>query len=307
MREPLDIFSRAFVLAAATAFWAVQTAQAQIRVDSRMNTRSGSCAYCDLSGRTMPSMTLRDSNFTGSQFNRSNLSGGNFDNSDLSGTQFKRAFLARVEGTSVNMTKAVFQDATLTEAKFDNATANNSDLRRADLTRAQITRSNFSDANLTSAIAPDVNFEGSKFVNARFDHMNLQNARLNAAIFHNVKFGDAIVTGATMEKADFSNADLSQVQGLSQAQLDSACGDTETRLPLGLSIPYCESAVRPDHDNAMHAGMDPKLEKAAKRLDNAIANIEEILSDTPRDDRRLRRRLRGIHADLTSSRRAIEP
>jgi hypothetical protein len=53
--------------------------------------------------------------------------------------------------------------------------------------------------------------------------------------------------------------------------------------------------------------MDPKLEKAAMRLDNAIANIEKILTDTPRENRRLRRRLRSIHADLTSSRRAIEP
>ncbi len=294
---------------AATAALSVVTnvpAYAQIRVDSRMYTTSGSCARCDLSGRTMTGMTLRDSNFAGAQFNRANLSGGNFDRSDLSGTQFKRAFLARVEGKSVNMANAIFQDATMTEAKFDNAILTNSDMQRADISRANFTFSNFAEANLTSATAPNVNFEGSKFANARFDHMNLRNAKLDGAKFNGVEFGDAVLSGATMVGADFSSADLSEVQGLQQPQLDLACGDSKTLLPIGLSLPYCVKIMEGTHDNFDHTALSPKLANAAKRLDMAISNVETLLADPETTDPQLRRRLQRIHSDLTSSRRSIE-
>lgn len=291
---------------AAVSAYTNATAHAQIRVDSRMYTTSGSCAHCDLSGRTLTGMTLRDSNFTGAQFNRANLSGGNFDRSDLSSTQFKRAFLARVEGQSVNMANASFQDATMTEAKFDDAILTNSDMQRADISRANFTRSDFADANLTSATAPNVNFEGSQFVNARFDHMNLRNAKLDEAKFTSVKFGNAVLIGATMVGADFSKADLSEVQGLQQVQLDSACGDSETRLPIGLSLSYCENMTKGTHDNIDHAALSPKLALAAKRLDIAISNVEALLADPQTAEPTLRRRLQSIHSDLTSSRRSIE-
>ena len=294
-----------YVLSVAAIVAFATSAQAQIRVDSRMYTTSGSCAQCDLSGRTLTGLTLRDSNFAGAQFNRSNLSGGNFDRSNLSQTQFKRAFLARVEGESVNMADASFQDATLTEATFDNVILTNSDLQRADISRAHFTRSNFADANLTSASGANVNFEGSKFVNARFDHMNLRNAKLDGAVFHNVKFGNALLSGATMAGADFSKADLLEVRGLEQAQLDTACGDSETRLPIGLSLSYCERHEGMDHGTD-HAGLSPKMVRAARRLDNAISNVEALLADTGNSDPLLRRRLQRIHSDLTSSRRSIE-
>ena len=293
-------------IAAGITAYTSTPANAQIRVDSRMYTTSGSCARCDLSGRTLTGMTLRDSNFAGAQFNRANLSGGNFDRSDLSDTQFKRAFLARVEGQSVNMANASFQDATMTEAKFDNAILTNSDMQRADISRANFTRSDFADANLASATAPNVNFEGSKFVNARFDHMNLRNAKLDNAKFDNVEFGNAVLIGATMAGADFSRADLSEVQGLQQAQLDLACGDSETRLPIGLSLSYCENLTKGTHNDINHDALSPKLARAAKRLDIAISNVESLLVDPETADPKLRRRLQRIHSDLTSSRRSIE-
>ena len=102
MRDILLKSLLAIAAAAAASAFMNAPAHAQIRVDSRMYTTSGSCARCDLSGRTLTGMTLRDSNFAGAQFNRSNLSGGNFDRSNLSDTQFKRAFLASVQGQSVN-------------------------------------------------------------------------------------------------------------------------------------------------------------------------------------------------------------
>jgi hypothetical protein len=57
------------------------------------------------------------------------------------------------------------------------------------------------------------------------------------------------LTGANLSFADFMEADLSEVNlsganmrtavGLTQEQLDEACGDRQTQLPLGLTIKPC--------------------------------------------------------------------
>ncbi|HSL05105.1 MAG TPA: pentapeptide repeat-containing protein [Nitrospiraceae bacterium] len=61
---------------------------------------------------------------------------------------------------------------------------------------------------------------------------NLQSARLSGAD----------LTGAQLDKADLRRAtldgtDLSLVSGLTQAQLDTACVDEQTKLPPDLSRP----------------------------------------------------------------------
>lgn len=292
--------------AALPVLGAASSANAQIRVDSRLFTSSGSCANCDFSGRSMTGMTLRDSNFAGSQFNNANLSGGSFDRSNLSGTQFHRAFLARVEGASVNLTEASLRDATLSEASLNESVMIRADLRRADLTRATFTKTDFTDADLTSANGVDVDFRESNFRNARFDHMNLNRAKLDAAHFQGVQFGNALFAEATMAGADFSDADLSMAQGLSQAQLDTACGNANTQLPTPLSLPYCESAVMNAHHGGSHDGLSPAMKRAAVRLDTAINGVETLLSSTPPSELATRRSLERIHADLVSSRRAIQ-
>jgi uncharacterized protein YjbI with pentapeptide repeats len=54
-------------------------------------------------------------------------------------------------------------------------------------------------------------------------------------------FNGAKFKNANLAKANFSGSDLSTATGLTQAQLDAACGDAETRLPKGLSLPACKS------------------------------------------------------------------
>ncbi|MGB0906538.1 MAG: pentapeptide repeat-containing protein [Maricaulaceae bacterium] len=298
--------ARFALLTGITALVFSSASAGQIRVDARMHTTSGSCSNCDLSDRTMTGMTLRDSNFSGSKFNRSNLSGGNFDRTDLSNAQFTKAFLARVEGDTVNMAEANLLGATLIEAKLNESILSKTDLRRSDLTRSSFTNSDFTDANLSGAIGVEVNFTGSRFENARFDHMNLQNAKLDEAVLIGVKFGDAILHGATMKGAIFTGADLSSVRGLKQSQLDVACGDTDTHLPIGLSVPYCDSVSVMSHANGPHHNLPPHIKKAASQMDDAINNIEDLMDETPRSNPKLRRKLEEIHSDLISSRRAIE-
>jgi hypothetical protein len=45
------------------------------------------------------------------------------------------------------------------------------------------------------------------------------------------------MTDAYTYLAHFESADLSQVTGLTQEQLEAACGDDKTQLPAGLKAP----------------------------------------------------------------------
>ena len=51
----------------------------------------------------------------------------------------------------------------------------------------------------------------------------------------------AVLTGARLAGADLSGAVLEGAEGLTQRQLDQACGDEETKLPPGLIVAPCEA------------------------------------------------------------------
>ena len=280
-------------------------AHAQIRVDARIHSSAGSCSQCDLSNKRMNGVKLKNANFSGSIFNNSNLSGGNFDGSNLTGSHFRKALLYSVEGKNVNMNGADLQDATLTEAKLNESIFIGGNFRRADLTRGQFQGGDFRQTTFQRATATDVNFQNGNFAEAKLDHINLNKATLDGGNFKGVTFGNAILLDATMMATDLSDADLSMTQGLKQEQLNAACGNMNTRLPLGLSVPYCEGTLTAEAEHN-HDGLDPEMAKAAKRLERAIKDVELILKATPASNRPLRRKLQSIHSDLVNSKRVIE-
>ena len=279
--------------------------QAQIRVDARIHSSAGSCSQCDLSNKRMNGVKLKNANFSGSIFNNSNLSGGNFDGSNLTGSHFRKALLYSVEGQNVNMNGADLQDATLTEANLGDSIFIGSNFRRADLTRGHFKGGDFRKSTFERATATDVNFQNGNFSDAKLDHVNLHKATLDGGNFKGVTFGNAVMLDATMMAADLSDADLSMTQGLKQEQLNSACGNMNTKLPMGLSVPYCEGTLtaEAEHD---HSKLDPEMARAAKRLERALEDIEIILKATPASNRPLRRKLQSIHADIVKSKRTIE-
>lgn len=281
-------------------------AAAQIRVDARVHASSTSCAQCDLSNKRLNGVVLKDVNFAGALFNNSNLSGGEFDGSDLRGAHFRKALLYRINGDKVEMENAVFEDATLTEAKVSNSNLRLANLRRADLSRAEFHGNDFTGSNLISVKAPAVDFTGSNFQNARLDHMNLSEAKLDDAKLNGVTFGYAVLSGTSLDGANLSDAKLTNVQGLQQAQLDVACGNMNTELPDGLSVPYCEDTRHVMDEGHDHAALSPEMLKTVKRLERAISDVEIILDATPNSNRPLKRKLQSIHADLVQSKRAIE-
>ena len=283
-------------------------ASAQIKVDARLHTYSGSCSNCDLSNKDMTRMQLQNSDLSGSIFNRSNLSGGNFDNSNLSATHFKRAYLVGVSGSSVNLEQSIMPDATLIEAKLSKSNLRATDLRRADMSRSEFHESIFNDSNLVSVSAEDADFSNSHFVNARADHINLEGANLTGTIFKDTKFGNALFERAVLNDADISGADLRDVTGLTQAQLDTACGNYKTRLPTGLSVAYCKHELdtfsKHAKDHHRGGGHPPHIHRATEDLDDALKSLELMLSSA--EDRKTRRSLQAIHADVMAARDALE-
>ncbi len=102
-------------------------------------------------------------------------------------------------------------------------------LRQADLSLSTMNRSNFEGADLSVANA----FGG------RFTHANFTGADLTNAAFIGAYLGYADFANATLSGASFAGAELNDAQHLTQAQLNTACGDERTLLPAGLTIPDC--------------------------------------------------------------------
>ena len=107
-----------------------------------------------------------------------------------------------------------FDGARIRQADFSLATAD-----RTRFHGANMSLTNFFGARLTSADLTETNLEGTTFVGAYL--------------------GGARMSGAVLSGANFSGAEMASAVGLSQAQLNTACGDATTTLPAGMTIPAC--------------------------------------------------------------------
>ncbi|MES2894514.1 MAG: pentapeptide repeat-containing protein [Pseudomonadota bacterium] len=102
-------------------------------------------------------------------------------------------------------------------------------LRQSDMSLAVMNRTNFAGADLRDVEAYGAVLSGGNFTGADLTHASFVGAYLVGSNF----------TGAKLEGTNFSGASLNGAKGLSQAQLNRACGDPSTGLPRGLRIPAC--------------------------------------------------------------------
>jgi uncharacterized protein YjbI with pentapeptide repeats len=109
------------------------------------------------------------------------------------------------------------------------------DLRGADLTNTCVKEHDLHGADFTGANATLMCMSFANFTGVSFRGTELSGANLAGA-----KMDGADVTGATMSITSFLGTDLRGVKGLTQKQLDVACGDATTKLPAGLHIHSCE-------------------------------------------------------------------
>ena len=102
-------------------------------------------------------------------------------------------------------------------------------LRQSDLSLSVMNRTRFSNADLR-----DVEAYGGVFSSSNFSGANLTNASFVGAYLEGASF-----SGATLSGTNLSGAQLTRATGLTQSQLNQACGDDSTILPRGLRIPAC--------------------------------------------------------------------
>ncbi len=123
-----------------------------------------------------------------------------------------------------NLFQADFSNRRLTGRNFAG-----SRLRQADLSAAVMNHTVFAGADLRDVNAYGGVFSSSVFSGANMTHASFVGAYLQGASFR----------GARLDGTNFSGAEMSRAQGLSQHQLDEACGDEATTLPRGLHLPRC--------------------------------------------------------------------
>jgi hypothetical protein len=124
-------------------------------------------------------------------------------------------------------------------ADLTSANLSNAELFGANLNGANLYGANLNDANLNGANLRDANLSLAKLSNAHLNGAHLNDANLSDAFLFGVNLIDADLSGADLTGANLSFANLSGAKNLTQMQLDGACGDTNTKLPEGLSIKPC--------------------------------------------------------------------
>ena len=136
---------------------------------------------------------------------------------------------AGVDWGGCEKNRLILRKAQLQGAKLAGSTLNGGDLAKAELMRSNFTSANLSNANLEKAELQRAVFSGGNLNGA-----NLTGADLDRAVLAKANLGGAKFAQARMFLTRLEGVDLSAALGLAQSQLDSACGDSQTKLPKGL-------------------------------------------------------------------------
>jgi uncharacterized protein YjbI with pentapeptide repeats len=126
------------------------------------------------------------------------------------------------------------------------------DLFQADFSKQDLDARDFSGARLRQTNLSLVSMDNSRLARAnlsvangfggRFNRTDFTGADFTNATMVGAWFGGALMTGATLTGTNLSGAYLYSARGLTQGQLDAACGDEATVLPDGLTIKLCPGA-----------------------------------------------------------------
>ena len=131
--------------------------------------------------------------------------------------------------TNAKMTNGFFQLAVMIGADLSGANFDGANLAGSQLNNVKALKTSFVYTN----------FSGARLDGGDFSGANFSNAWLNWTWFAGAKLDGANFKDARMPGAQLYNTDLSKALGLTQDQIDKACGDASTKLPPGLRVPAC--------------------------------------------------------------------
>jgi uncharacterized protein YjbI with pentapeptide repeats len=183
---------------------------------------------CDKKLLMLGSSDLAAAKLAGADFTATDLRNALLHGAGLEKARLVRAMLSGASANKTNFARVEayrtdFSGMKATEASFESA-----ELQRSNFRDAKLNKANFTKADLGRS-----DFQGADIGGSRFALANLSRADFRGAVFSApVDFGRAFFFLARLE-----DADLSAATGLSQWQLDQACGNDGTKLPDGLTKP----------------------------------------------------------------------
>jgi uncharacterized protein YjbI with pentapeptide repeats len=137
------------------------------------------------------------------------------------------------------------QQANFCGAGLSHGTFRRADLKSADFQMAMLAGANFTGATLNEAKLQGANLSGTNFTHADLSEAKLDHAMLHLATFRKAHLHGASFRHAMLYKATLQGTDLTDVEGLTQSQINMACLDGDTKLPQGLNRPEpCSQKIR---------------------------------------------------------------
>ena len=176
----------------------------------------------------------------------------------LGGSDLKAAHLAEADFTATDLADSALDGADLEKARLIRASLAGATAKGARFARVEAYRTNFRDMKAEGASFESAELQRSDFHGAVLPNANFTKAELGRSQFDGAEIGGGRFALANLARADFRGAkfsapvdfdraflflarledlDLSAATGLSQPQLDMACGNDGTLLPPGLTKP----------------------------------------------------------------------
>lgn len=183
---------------------------------------------CNRSNIMIPGANLEKADLRVTDFSLSDLSGAVVAGANLEGAKLGRTSLAGAVADG-----AVFTQIEGYRSNLSGISAKGADFRGAELQRSSFANAVLLGANFAKAELGRADFSGATLGDNGFAFANLARAAFKTAKIE----GAMDFSGAYMFLTRIEGVDLTAAKGLTQPQIDLACGDTATKLPSGLNPP----------------------------------------------------------------------
>ena len=185
-----------------------------------------------IKGANLSGRNLRHAAASGAFLAKANLYKANLEGATLRDANLQEADLRYAKLRDAELYGANLQGATLIGAKLQGARLIDANLQGGRLNSANLQGANLTGANLQGANLSRTNLQGAVLWRANLLAANLQWADLTGANLQGAVLVKAELESANLQGADLRGADLREAKVLTTDQLDEACGDKKTKLPV---------------------------------------------------------------------------
>ncbi len=170
--------------------------------------------------------------------------GNDLSSAELSGIVLRTRNLSGINLANANLSNGIFHSVHLDSANLRSANLSNTNLNGVSLSEANLYEANLRQANLCETDLSSADLRFASLNEAELCAANLSHVDLRGADLRGADLRDADLTRANLLEVSFTNANLSRANlrlaiSLFQRQIDAACGDELTELPIGLKIQKC--------------------------------------------------------------------